>query len=156
MIKVKRTHILDRPLNKTKSSQVSLTAFSLLFSEIIQYSQKKVSAIKDLESRLADLGARVGVITLELLTFRERNQKRDIKILGILYFIHTNVWKSLFGNAASSLEKSTDNEDEYMISDNAPIVARFISVPKEMSSFNSCAFLAGICEGILCSAGYSC
>lgn len=49
---------------------------------------------------------------LELLTWRERNAKREIKVLGVLYFIHSVVWKALFGKQADSLEKSTENEDE--------------------------------------------
>ena len=30
----------------------------------------------------------------------------------MLYFIHTTVWKTMFGKQADSLEKSTENEDE--------------------------------------------
>ena len=76
-------------------------------------------------------------------------------MLQMLYLINTNVWKGLFGKAADSLEKSNDHDDECncfhvdMISDNDPAVTRFISVPKEMSSLNCGAFMAGIVEAIL-------
>ena len=46
-----RNTIYDRPLNKTRTSEVSTSAFAFLFSEIIQYTQKRVSGIEDLERR---------------------------------------------------------------------------------------------------------
>lgn len=49
---------------------------------------------------------------LELLVWRDKNSKRENRVLGVLYFIHTVVWKALFGKAADSLEKSTENDDE--------------------------------------------
>jgi len=62
--------------------------------------------------RLSDFGYRVGIRVVELLNWREKNGKREIKILQNLYFIHTNVWKMLFGKQADSLEKHTEKEDE--------------------------------------------
>ena len=49
---------------------------------------------------------------LELLVWREKSAKRETRVLGVLYFIHSVVWKALFGKQADSLEKSTENEDE--------------------------------------------
>lgn len=46
-----RPNIYDRNLNKTRTADVSLSAFAFLFSEIIQYTQKRVSGIGDLERR---------------------------------------------------------------------------------------------------------
>jgi hypothetical protein len=43
--------IYDRSLNKTRLSEVSASAFAFLFSEIVQYTQKRVSGIGDLERR---------------------------------------------------------------------------------------------------------
>jgi hypothetical protein len=34
---------------------------------------------------------------LELLVVRERASRRDTRLQGILQFIHTNVWRALFG-----------------------------------------------------------
>ena len=45
----KRPVILDRSLQKTKNQQVSLSAFTFLFSEMIQYSQNRVGGISELE-----------------------------------------------------------------------------------------------------------
>lgn len=46
-----RTSIYDRPLNKTRTAEVSAGAFAFLFSEVVQYTQKRVSGINDLERR---------------------------------------------------------------------------------------------------------
>jgi trafficking protein particle complex subunit 5 len=58
------------------------------------------------------MGYRVGQRVLELIVWREKNSKRETRILGILQFIHTVVWKTLFGKPADSLEKSRDHDDE--------------------------------------------
>lgn len=50
-----RTAIFDRNLNRTKNNQVSLSAWSFLFSEMIQYTQKRVNGIGDLERRCVDV-----------------------------------------------------------------------------------------------------
>jgi hypothetical protein len=118
--------------------------------------------------RLNEYGYRVGSRVLELLAWREKVAKREIKVINVLYFIHSTVWKALFGKQADSLEKSTENEDECkisvvmfvkkqnqricvidMISDNEPILTRYISVPKELSQLNCNAFVAGIVEAVL-------
>ncbi|CAG8605996.1 2588_t:CDS:2 [Ambispora gerdemannii] len=145
----KRTSIVDRNLNKTKAAEIGLSAFAFLFSEMLQYAQKRVHGIQDLERKLNDFGYRVGTRLLELIVWREKNSKRETRVIGILSFINTTVWKTLFGKQADSLEKSTENDDEYMISDNDPLITKFISVPKELSQLNCNAFLAGIVEAIL-------
>ncbi|OMJ16476.1 Transport protein particle subunit trs31 [Smittium culicis] len=80
---------------------------------------------------------------------REKTVKREIRVLNVLLFINTTVWKYLFGKPADSLEKSTENKDEYMLTDNDPLVSRFISVPKDMASFSPCSFIAGVVEAIM-------
>ncbi|KAG2231967.1 hypothetical protein INT48_001276 [Thamnidium elegans] len=146
---IRAKSILEKNLNKSRGSEVSLSAQTFLFSEMLQYAQKRVNGIQDLERKLNEFGYRVGSRVLELLTWREKNAKRETKILGILYFIHSTVWKALFGKPADSLEKSTENDDEYMISDNEPILTKYISVPKELSQLNCNAFVAGIVEAVL-------
>ena len=44
-------NILERPLNKTKGAEVSLSAWSFLFAEIVAYSQSRVDSVADLEKR---------------------------------------------------------------------------------------------------------
>ena len=69
-------------------------------------------------------------------------------MLGILQFITSVVWKMLFGSAAKdavSLEKSVEQEDEFMIVEKQPLVSTYIS-----SAPCSCAaFVAGIVRGVL-------
>jgi trafficking protein particle complex subunit 5 len=105
----------------------------------------------------------VGQRLLELIVWREKNSRRETRILGILQFIHTTVWKTLFGKPADSLEKSREHDDECtfplptrtcgltidMVYDNAPMITKYISVPQSMSQLNCGAFLAGIIEAVL-------
>ncbi|KAG9050956.1 hypothetical protein FS837_000619 [Tulasnella sp. UAMH 9824] len=51
-VSTKRTNtIYDRNLNKTRMAEVSLSAWAFMFSEVVQYTQKRVSGIGDLERR---------------------------------------------------------------------------------------------------------
>ncbi|KAL0404001.1 UNVERIFIED_CONTAM: Trafficking protein particle complex subunit [Sesamum radiatum] len=147
------TNVLDRPLGKGKQ-EVSLSAFAFLFSELVQYNQTQVDNIAELERRLEDAGYAVGARVLELLCHREKGNRRETRLLGILSFIHSTVWKVLFGKVADSLEKGTEHEDEYMISEKELLVNRFISIPKDMGAFNCGAFVAGIVKGVLDNAGF--
>ena len=56
--------------------------------------------------RLEDLGYGVGHRLLEILYFRERGSKRDVRLLDILRFIHSTLWRYLFGRQARDLEQS--------------------------------------------------
>lgn len=138
-------------------SQVNLSTFSYLFSELIQYCQARVSNIGELERRSVDpvkdahadpivvgrrharemsralsgrratswqrtdpstpcpnmhrldtVGFGVGVRLLELLSYRERNSRRDLKLLDALRFVHTTLWRYLFGRPAKDLEQSNN------------------------------------------------
>ncbi|KAL2609209.1 hypothetical protein R1flu_027782 [Riccia fluitans] len=146
-------NVVDRPLGKGKN-EVSLSAFAFLFSELVQYSQTRVDNIAELERRLEDAGIGVGLRILELLCHREKANRRETRLLGILSFVHSTVWRCLFGKVADSLEKGTEHEDEYMISERELLVNRFISVPKDMGAFNCGSFVAGIVKGILDGAGF--
>lgn len=117
---------------------------------MVQYAQKRVSGIQDLEKKLNAHGYSVGQRLLELLVWREgRSGKRETRVLGILQFITNTLWRAIYNKPADALEKSRDHEDEYMISDNDPMVNTYISVPKEMNQLNCAAFQAGIIEAVL-------
>lgn len=49
-----------------------------------------------------------------------------------------------------------DNENEYMISDNDPLCARFMSMPREMVHFTPTAWMGGVVEGLIESGGFEC
>ncbi|KAF8525224.1 TRAPP complex subunit trs31 [Hysterangium stoloniferum] len=153
-----RTTIYDRPLNKTRTSEVSASAFAFLFSEMIQYTQKRVSGIEDLERRLSTLGYRIGTRYLELMTWRNesvsKTPKREIRFLAALMMIHTQLWRAVFGKPADAIEKSVENDDEYMLIDNDPSITRHISIPRDMSSLSCSALTAGIVEAVLDGLGF--
>lgn len=43
--------IYHRPLNRTKTGELSQASFAYLFSEMVGYAQKRVRGIQDLEQR---------------------------------------------------------------------------------------------------------
>lgn len=64
---------------------------------------------------------------LELICFRDKNLKRETKVLGILTYLAYTVWKVLFGKQADSLEKSTEQEDECRVL--LPVFSLLITSP---------------------------
>ena len=48
----------------------------------------------------------MGLRLLETLCHRERGGKRDTRLLDVLKFVHTTLWKYLFGRQARDLEQS--------------------------------------------------
>ncbi len=101
--------------------------------------------------RPEEAGVGIGQRALELGCLREKSSKRETRMLGILQFITSVVWKMLFGSAAKdavSLEKSIEHEDEFMIVEKQPLVSTYIS-----SAPCSCAaFVAGIVRGVCARA----
>ncbi|KAK7437083.1 transporter particle component [Colletotrichum acutatum] len=150
--------IYHRPLNRTKTAELSQSSFAYLFSEMVSYAQRNVKDISELEQRLNIQGHSIGLKLLDLLLFREppRTQTRPLTIITLLHFIKQSCWQHLFGRQADRLEKSADpaKPDEYMIIDNEPLVNAYISVPREMSQLNCAAYVAGIVEGICDGAGF--
>ena len=115
-----------------------------------------MSSITELERRLESSGYGVGFKVLELLAYRSRETKRETRTMSILQFISSTVWKSLFGRAADSLERSIDHVDEYMIFDYNPITSTYVS----SHQFSADAYISGIiasylflCSGILSEWG---
>ena len=71
----------DRNLKERK--YVPITTFSFLFGEMVQYMQSKSSGDKDfdLEEKLSSLGYPIGEKVLELCSVREKNFKKETKIV---------------------------------------------------------------------------
>jgi len=74
--------------------------------------------------------------------------------MSILQFVSSAVWKSLFGKAADSLERSIDHSDEYMIVDYEPITSSFVSVPSDLGQLSADAYISGIIAGVLEGSGF--
>jgi len=161
------TVIYDRPLTRSRGSEVSLGAWNYLFGEIVQYTQKQVSGISEFEKRLNILGYRIGNRLLELLPLRDSlypitstlsrsppPPSRQLRLLPLLTYIHSNLYRYLFNKPADSLERSTENQDEYMIGDDDMLITRSIVVPKEMKELSCAALVAGIIEAIMDGTGF--
>ncbi|KAF2396865.1 trafficking protein particle complex subunit 5 [Trichodelitschia bisporula] len=150
--------IYDRNLNRTRTAELSRASFAYLFVEMISYAQRRVTGVADLEKRLNLQGYPLGLRLLDLLLTRTAPQPstaRPVRVLPLLQFITTTLWKHLFGRPADALERSAANAAEYMISDNEPLVNSYISVPREMSQLNCAAYVAGIIEGVCDGAGFA-
>lgn len=129
--------IYHRPLNRTKTAELSQSSFAYLFSEMVSYAQRRVTGIQELEKRYATRhpdppsplpsalrsltnastprslnlqGHPIGLKLLDLLLTREppRSQTRPLTIIALLHFIKINLWTHLFGRQADRLEKSSN------------------------------------------------
>lgn len=147
--------ILDRPLNKTRGAEVGMGAWAFLYAEIVSYSQSRVDSVADLEKRLSTLGHAAGIRIISLLLLRNaqaagiKDPKREHRLIPILQFIHTQVYRYCFGRPADGLERSVEGEDEYMLTLNSPPLTQHISIPRDLSQLSCEAFTAGIVEGVL-------
>ena len=81
--------------------------------------------------------------------------KREIRLMNILQFVSTQVWKGLFNKPADSLERSIDHADEFMIVDYDPLTSTFCSVPSDFGQLSVDAYMSGIIAGVLSGAGFS-
>ena len=148
--------VYDRNLHRRRN-EVSFSAFAYVFSEAIQYCNRQARDVSDLETRLNRMGQHIGMRALELVVLREgKSAKRETKVLQIIQFVTTNLWRALFGKAADSVQVSTEEKNQYMVVDNDPLVTKFVSVPKDMSSLNCGALVAGVMQGAFSSAGFPC
>lgn len=65
-----KVSILDKSLSRGKQ-EVSLSAFALLFSELVQYCQARSTTVTDLQQKLHDLGWQVGSRLVDIVFVRE-------------------------------------------------------------------------------------
>ncbi|KAJ5745965.1 hypothetical protein N7520_011147 [Penicillium odoratum] len=166
-----RKTIYDRHLNRSRNAESSRASFAYLFAEMVTYAQRRVTGIQDLEKRLNEQGYPLGLRLLDLLFYRATSTSssalsssstsssppnRPLRILTLLHLIHGPLWRLLFQRSADALEHSVspDTPNEYMITDNDPLVNTYISVPREMSMLNCAAFVAGIIEGVCDGCGF--
>ncbi|XP_047990288.1 trafficking protein particle complex subunit 5 isoform X1 [Leguminivora glycinivorella] len=105
-------------------------------------------------SMLSEIGQDVGARLLDLYFVRERGGKREIKLLNMLLFVKSTLWKVLFGKEADKLEHANDDERTYYIIEKDALVNKFISVPKDKGSLNCATFNAGIIEAVLTRSGF--
>ena len=109
-------------------------------------------------ARLNNQGYPIGIRLLDLLLTRSANPLASIRptrILPLLQFIAQTLYRHLFGRPADALERSNEDQAQYLLFDNEPMVNTYISLPRELSSLNCAAFVAGIIEGVCDGAGFA-
>jgi len=104
--------------------------------------------------RLEEAGYGIGLKLVELIGIRERATKRETRLVNMLQYVSNVIWRHLFNKAADNLERSMENEDEYMIHENSPITNTFVSVPADMGQLNCAAYFAGLIAGVLDSTRF--
>ncbi|XP_064386902.1 trafficking protein particle complex subunit 5-like [Halichondria panicea] len=147
--------VYDKPLPKGKS-EINLSTFAFLFSEVVQYNHGRVTSLTQLHEKLSELGHHVGFRMIDVLALREKAPKRETKHVNMLWFIQKTLWKTLFGKEADRLEQATANTSIYYLFEDEPLVNKFISVPKDQSSLNCAAFMAGVIEAFLNGTQFPC
>jgi trafficking protein particle complex subunit 5 len=119
------------------------------------------------------MGVSIGSKLVDLYVVRDKNCKRETKLLNMLLFIKTTVWKvcfytlshleiiytgfhlqNLFGREAEKLEHANDDERTYYIIEKQALMNTFISVPRDKGSLNCAIMTAGIIEAILNSCNF--
>ncbi|CAO4366352.1 unnamed protein product [Caenorhabditis nigoni] len=151
----KTTGILDKSLSRGKG-EINLSTFAVLFSEMVLYAQNRSETVTDIHDKIASYGKQVGLRMFDIIVLREKGYKRETKLLGMLMFIKSTVWKNLFGKEADKLERSNDDHCTYLLIEKDPLVNTYISVPRDKGVLNCAAFAAGIVEAILDSASFKC
>ncbi|XP_066014880.1 trafficking protein particle complex subunit 5-like [Pocillopora verrucosa] len=107
------SNILEKPLSKGRN-EINVSTFGLLFSEMVQYCQNRVHTVPELQTKLSELGQQVGSRVLDVLVLREKGLKREVRVLNILLFIKSVLWKvTLF--VASTKSSSMYNMYSNMI-----------------------------------------
>ncbi|XP_022658667.1 trafficking protein particle complex subunit 5-like isoform X4 [Varroa jacobsoni] len=146
---------VDKPLIKPRSD-IHISLYGLLFSEVVQYCQNRASSVSEIQAKLADLGQHIGQRVMDVQAVRDKNFKRETKLIQMLIMIKSTIWKNLFGKEADKLEQANGDDKTYYIVDGEPLVNRFISMPKDLSSLNCAYFMAGIVEAIMVGANFPC
>ena len=133
-------------------SDVSLSFFSYLFSEIIKYLNSKEDN-RSIQEKLNEFGHSIGQKVYEYYNFRDQKlQARKLKIKDVLLYIYGNIWQSFFGSKPEALDKSVEEEDEYRIYEKGPITNRFLA--SKSDPVNCADFIGGILEGMLYAAEF--
>ena len=145
----KRT-IYDKSLKPR--SEMNLSTFSFLFSEIINY--YLTSKTLDIEADLMSLGESIGPRVLELVNMREKNFKREKKHLEMIKFVAYQVWKTLFGKGIDNIERLSHSASSYLLIENSPIVLRYIPESSDKKNPTCAVFVGGIIKGILDAADF--
>jgi len=161
MASSRRPSVLDRRLPDGLTAGAGarggapIATFAVLYAEVLAYHRTRTASTAELEARLSEAGAGVGVRLYELLALRSGRREPDA--VSAVKALSGTLWTQLFGRPADHLDVNKEGGVvEYRIWDNLPATNTFISVPKEYSRFNPACFIAGLVRGVLDSAGFPC
>merc|ERR1712226_1803586 len=149
--------LVNRPLNKlsSKNAEINHSVFALMFREMVNYCDSRVATLDEQQAKLSEMGEHVGSRYLELSWFREKQFRRENRLIHLLTFVQKNLWKALFNKEIDTLEQAVDSENVvYYLIEKEPLVNRF--VPNEDSGLNCAAFNAGNVQAFLTGAGFPC
>lgn len=153
--------VLDRALPRPRVD-VNESLFATLFSEICRYSIQNAQDVASIELKLSSLGYDVGWRMLELVQqYQVQANKnyvmhRETRLIPVLQFITSSCWQFIYGRALDSLERSTEGQDTYLISEKDPLPCKFASVPRDFGELNLASYNAGIIHGLLAAQDFEC
>ena len=78
---------------------------------MVQYCENRVQLVSELQSKLSEIGYNVGQRIVDLMLIREKNFKRETRLITMLLFIRNKVWSMLFGKEADKLEQANDDKN---------------------------------------------
>ena len=143
-----KSSIVDQPVIKSQST-INPSAFSLLFCELVEYSQAKSSTVDEFQSRLLEAGKNIGHRIVDRISIRDKNFRRETRVIDILMYTKNVLWRALFNKEADRLEQATNDTSIYYLIESEPITNRYITIPKHLGDFNCASFIAGIIEASL-------
>lgn len=98
--------VVDRPLKTTVRTDLTLSTFNFLFTEMITYAKGK----GDIREIMAKFGQDVGSRMLELIVYRDKKQ-RENQVVRFMQWLQKPCWRMLFGKDAAKLEKDLANQN---------------------------------------------
>lgn len=78
---------------------------------MVQYCESRVQLASELQSKLAEIGYNVGQRVVDVMLLREKNFRRETRLINMLIFIRSKVWLHLFGKEADKLEQANDDKN---------------------------------------------
>lgn len=105
---------------------------------------------EDLESSLKELGKQMGRHLIVTCGFRRETSSVESLLFKMVYMDLPEVVE-----VKRSLEKSTADDDSYIIREDSPFFAKYISLSADIVEFTGDDLFSGIMESILAASGFS-
>ncbi|KAI5176587.1 trafficking protein particle complex subunit 5 [Pancytospora epiphaga] len=103
----------------------------------------------NIEEEMKKIGYDMGKLLIILKGFRQEST-----IEALLFKIAYNLLPGLY-QSERYVEKSTEEDGAFLLSETTPIMNSYISLPEEHSTFSCDSITAGIIEAVLMASGFS-